>query len=135
MSRKNGPQEPRKKDRRVFYYDGECGFCIGSVRWLRRLDLFKSVDWIPYQSLDQPPPGLTWADLAASVYLDTGRGHLYPGFYAIRMLTLKMALLVPLAPLLWFPGVHIPGVALYHWVARNRHRLSAWRIPGTGPGH
>jgi predicted DCC family thiol-disulfide oxidoreductase YuxK len=134
MSRKNKPQEPRREGKWVFYYDGECGFCIRAVGWLYRLDLFKRVDWIPYQSLDKPPQGLTWDDLEASVYLDTGRGPLYPGFYAVRMLTLKVALLVPLAPLFWFPGVHVPGVALYHWVARNRHRLSAWRIPGISPG-
>jgi predicted DCC family thiol-disulfide oxidoreductase YuxK len=134
MSRKNQTHQLHRKDRWVFYYDGECGFCIRAVGRLYRLDLFKMVDWIPYQSLAQPPQGLTWEDLEASVYLDTGRDHLYPGFYAVRMLTLRVALMAPLAPLLWLPGVHVPGEALYHWVARNRHRLSAWRIPGIGSG-
>jgi predicted DCC family thiol-disulfide oxidoreductase YuxK len=134
MNDKNKIQEPRRKDKWVFYYDGECGFCIRAVGWLYRLDLFKAVDWIPYQSLDRPPQGLTWDDLEAAAYLDTGEGRLHRGFYAFRMLTLKLPPLVPLAPLFWLPGAHLPGVALYRWIARNRHHLSACRIPGIRSG-
>jgi predicted DCC family thiol-disulfide oxidoreductase YuxK len=122
------------KSRWVFYYDGECPFCIGSVKWLARMDLLNQIHWVPFQSLAEPPRGLTWEDLEAEVYLDTGGGRLYGGFYAVRMLSLRVLLLLPLAPLLWFPGMQLPGKAVYHWVSTNRHRISQWRAPGLGGG-
>lgn len=120
------------RPRWIFYYDGECPFCIASVRWLARLDLLNRVDWVPFQALEEPPRGLTWDDLEAEVYLDTGRERLYGGFYAVRMLTLRVLLLMPLAPLFWLPGMPIPGTAVYHWVSTNRHRISSWGLPGLG---
>src|SRR5918992_1697016 len=132
MDTPNEAQEPGRKDKWVFYYDGDCGFCARGVRGLDRLDLRNSVTWTPYQFLESPPRGLTWDDLNAAAYLDTGEGHLHRGFYAFRKLTLKVPLLTPLAPLFWLPGAHLPGVALYRWIARNRRRLSACRIPGIG---
>ena len=126
------PSEPGKAQC-VLYYDGDCGFCTRGVGGLRALDRGKAVQWVPFQSLDEPPGGLTWDDLNLAAYLDCGGGPPKEGFYAFRQLTLKIPLLLPLAPLLWFPGVHIPGTTLYRWIARNRYRLSRCRFPGTGP--
>jgi hypothetical protein len=87
--------------------------------------------WLPYQDLETPPHGLSWEDLDRAAYLDDpGQGRLYEGFYAFRMLTLRLIPLLPLAPLFWFPGVHLVGVAIYRWVARNRSHLSTCRLPG-----
>jgi len=120
---------------RVFYYDADCGFCSWTVRWLRRFDLFHRMTWRSFQSLDKPPYHLTWDDLDQAAYLDDdGRGKLYGGFYAFRMLTVRLWPLMVLAPLFWFPGMHIPGVAVYGWVAKNRYRISACRLPGSPPG-
>ena len=80
----------------VFYYDGDCGFCTRVVRALEHLDLSDAVAWVPYQTLDDPLAGLSWDDLDRAAYLDTGKGRLRGGFYAFRMLTLR---LVPLLPL------------------------------------
>jgi predicted DCC family thiol-disulfide oxidoreductase YuxK len=134
MDTQNEGQGPGRNDNWIFYYDGVCGFCVRAVRGLSCLDLRNLVTWTPYQSLESPPRGLTWDDLNTAAYLDTGEDHLYEGFYAFRMLTLKLLPLFPLAPLFWLPGAHWPGVALYRWIARNRRRLSACRIPGIGPG-
>ena len=124
--------EPPRGRGWVFYYDGACGFCTRAVRWLSRADLLRRIDWVPYQSLDSPPKGLSWNDLDRSAYLDTGRG-LHEGFYAFRMLTLRLIPLVPLAPVLWLPWVAPTGVRVYRWVARNRNRLGNLRIPRPWP--
>lgn len=108
----------------AFYYDGDCRFCIRVVRLLALLDLFGRVNWVPYQSLETPPAGLSWEDLDRAAYLDTGSHGLHEGFYAFRMLTLRLVPLLPLLPVLWLPGMGLLGVPAYRWVARNRHRIS-----------
>ena len=49
---------------------------------------------------------------------------LYRGFYAFRMLALRLPPLLLVAPLLWLPGVNRLGEAAYEWVAANRFRIS-----------
>ena len=120
----------------TFYYDGDCGFCTLSVRILATADFFGRVKWTAFQELPEPPQGLTWEDLDAAAYLEvapsvslpsgTGRqARLYRGYYAIRMLTLRLPPLFPLVPLLWLPGVNRLGEAAYAWVAANRYRISS----------
>ena len=116
-----------------FYYDGDCGFCSWVVRWLRRTDFVGGVEWVPYQSLERPPGDLSWEDLDRSAYLDAGKAQLYEGYYAFRKLTLKVPALIPLAPVFWLPGVAIPGVRAYRWVARNRYRISRCGLPARHP--
>lgn len=121
-----GDTRPQK----VFYYDADCGFCTWTVRWLKRCDWFDRITWTSFQSLDKPPYHLSWEDLDRAAYLDDdGQGRLYGGFYAFRLLTLRLWPLMPLAPVFWFPGMHRPGVAVYRWVASNRYAISACRLP------
>ena len=120
----------------VLYYDGECGFCTVSVRVLAFADFFRVVTWTAYQELPAPPAGLAWEDLDAAAYLEVRKGssesggrpeeerRLHRGFYAFRMLTLRLPLLIPLALLLWLPGVNRLGEWAYEWVAANRYRIS-----------
>ena len=114
----------RRKPEWTFYYDGECGLCKGLVKWLVHADLSKQIDWIGFQTLSQPPKGLSWGDLNTAAYLETGAGDLYEGFFAIRWLSVKLPPLWPLAIVLWTPGASLLGVPAYRWVARNRGRLS-----------
>ena len=120
----------------VLYYDGECGFCTWWVRLLAWLDFFRVVAWIDFRGLSAPPAGLSWEDLDAAAYLEVKHPssspdtmgeddiRLYRGFYAFRMLTLRLPMLLPLAPLLWLPGMNRLGEAAYAWVAANRYRIS-----------
>ena len=106
----------------VFYYDGECGFCTRVVRVLAATDLRRRVRWVAFQSLEEFPGALTRADLQREAYVQHG-DKLEGGFYSFRRLTLLLPPLWPLAPLMWFPGMHRLGEAAYAWVARNRGRL------------
>ena len=87
-------------------------------------DIFQRVQWVPFQSLEEPPRGLSWEDLNRAAYLDSGQGVLHEGFYGIRMLTLRLFPLLPLAPVFWFPGMNSLGTAVYRWIATNRYRIS-----------
>ena len=119
----------------VIYYDGECGFCILCVQALKPCDFFRHVAWAPYQALPEPPGGLTWDDLDQAAYLEVRKAgavgsegesttRLYRGFYAFRMLTLRLPPLFPLAIVAWLPGVDRLGERAYAWVAANRYRIS-----------
>lgn len=124
------------KRRWVLYYDGECGFCTLSVKALALADFFRAVTWTAYQDLAEPPDGLTWEDLDAAAFLEIREGspgsgeglaegpRLYRGFYAFRVLALRLPPLMPLVLLLWLPGVNHLGEWAYRWVAANRYRIS-----------
>lgn len=129
-------KKAQSSHRWAFYYDGDCDFCTRVVRGLSRIDFFRQVQWVPFQALEEPLPGLTWQDLDRAAYLSTGQGRLHEGFYGFRMLTLRLLPLVPLAPLFWFPGMNLLGVPVYRWIARNRYRISACRVPTSkSAGH
>ncbi len=118
----------------VFHYDGDCEFCTRVVRALFRIDFFGRITWFPYQTLEKPPGGLSREELDSAAILDTGQLRLHQGFYAFRMLTLRLLPLLPLAPVLWFPGMNLVGAPFYRWVARNRHRLSRGQTPPRKDG-
>ncbi len=108
----------------LFYYDGDCGFCTLVVGLLTKFDFSRQVSWVPYQSLSEPPEGLTWQDLDREAYLEGNRRR-ECGFYAFRRLCLILPPLLPFAPFFWLLGVNLSGEAVYRWVARNRGRFSA----------
>jgi predicted DCC family thiol-disulfide oxidoreductase YuxK len=117
-----------------FYFDGDCGLCRWFVQWICRMDFSSGITWISVGSLMRPPHGLSWEDLDRAAYLQVGEGKFLEGFYAIRMLTRKVPALWPLAPVFWLPGVHVPGRAVYRWVAANRYRLSRCPVPDRRRG-
>lgn len=120
-----GNTQSTKGKRWVFYYDGDCRFCARVTSWLSRIDFSQRVSWIRSQALDEPPAGLTWDDLRRFAFLeDRLSGLTYEGFFAFRMLTLRMPALAPFLPLFWFPGVSFVGVAVYRWIAQNRYRIA-----------
>ena len=92
----------------AFYYDGDCGMCRRIIAVLSSLDVRRSITWVPFQSLNDPPGGLGWDDLDRSAYFDRGKPPLLAGFHAFKALTLRLPLLWPLAPIFLFAG-HRPA--------------------------
>ena len=122
--------EQDEKNAEVFYYDADCRFCIRVVRLLSKVDILGRITWVPYQVLETPPPGISWEDLKRAAYLvDSVRGRHDEGFHAIRMLTVRLPLLFPLAPIFWFPAMGLAGAVVYRWVARNRYRIFGCAAP------
>ena len=116
----------------TLYYDGDCGLCDSIRWWLSRLDFGRRIHWVAYQSLQDPPPGLAWADLERAAFLRTRDGRLHEGFYAFRMLSIRLPPLLPFVPLAWFPGVDKVGSRVYGWVAANRRSIP-FGCRGTPP--
>ncbi len=119
--------------RATLLYDGRCGFCIASVRRLLALDVFGVVEAVDFHSLSDVSrvhPALTPTRCHSRMQLVEPTGRLTEGFFSVRRLSVMLPLLMPLAPLLYLPGVGWLGQRAYDWVARHRglfHRSTACR--------
>lgn len=107
-------------------YDGDCALCRKSVSLLQRLDWFHRLTYVNVREQAQIPDDarLQPDRLLQEMHLVTpDGGRVYHGFAAFRWFAWRLPLLMPLAPLLYLPGVPRLGQRLYLWVARNRFRL------------
>lgn len=109
----------------VLIYDGGCGFCTRSARWIeRRFRPGSPARVAPWQEVDLAALGLTEADVrAAAWWVDEGgrrrRGHaaIAAGLRACRGGWRAVGAVLAL------PLVSTLAGAVYAWVARNRHRI------------
>jgi predicted DCC family thiol-disulfide oxidoreductase YuxK len=121
------PDPDRSPGTDVVIYDGDCRFCQGQVRNLRRLDCCG--DRLSFISLHDPRvaqryPDLSHNDLMAQMYVVDTNGNRHGGSEAVRYLTRRLPLLWPVMPIL-----HLPGTAgLWRWgyrqVAKRRYKIS-----------
>jgi predicted DCC family thiol-disulfide oxidoreductase YuxK len=124
-------------------FDGDCGFCARTRRWMERFDLEKSFAWEPFQQARELY-GISPEALRQRLYLVTGAKK-YSGFRAFRIMALYnpltyfvmlVALLLPQSAyfhhrswvavffVLFFSPLFVPvGETVYAWIARNRHRI------------
>jgi predicted DCC family thiol-disulfide oxidoreductase YuxK len=106
-------------------YDGTCGFCVRSLRVLKRLDFLgrlELVDATDRQGVEERFPLARTANLDSAMYAVT-KGGLYRGFDAFRRAGWALPIVAWLMPLLYVPGVPQVGRWLYGIVARNRKSL------------
>jgi predicted DCC family thiol-disulfide oxidoreductase YuxK len=113
---------------RYVLYDGGCGMCRRTLRWLRYLDLLRKTvpqniadDWDRIQS--------RWPQLDAEACLRdmhvlTEDRTIYRGFDGYRSLAWVLPALWPLIPLLYLPPVRWIGWKVYRRVADNRRTCS-----------
>jgi predicted DCC family thiol-disulfide oxidoreductase YuxK len=112
--------------RHVVIYDGDCPMCTFQMRLLTWLDWCKAIRLIP---LSDPlactlAPTLRREDLLAAIHCITSDGHVHRGARCLRFVGLRLPLMIPLALILWVPGVIWVAERVYAWVAKNRHLLS-----------
>ena len=117
-----------KRDRPVLLYDGDCGFCTASVRFVERR-IPTSADPVPYQAADLAALGAS-ADRAAREVLWVARdGRVYGAAQAAAMLLIDAGgAWRALGLLLRVPPVRWAAYGVYRLVAANRGRL-----PGATP--
>ncbi|TVQ02967.1 MAG: DUF393 domain-containing protein [Planctomycetaceae bacterium] len=121
------PDPDRSPAADVVIYDGECRFCTGQVRNLRRLDI--GGRRLSFLSLHDPRvseryPDLSYDELMAQMYVVDGQGVRHGGSEAVRYLSRRLPALWPVMPIL-----HLPGTAgLWRWayrqVAARRYRIA-----------
>ncbi len=107
-------------------YDGDCRFCSAQVRWLKKLDWFNTLEFISLTDsrVKEIVPAISQKELLEAVYCVAKDGKISRAARCFRFLAMRIPLLVPLALLLWFPGVIWIAEKIYEAIARNRSTLS-----------
>lgn len=104
-------------------YDGQCVFCIRSLKLFRAVDIyrvFRFHDAHDEERIAAAFPELQGADFDNAMFAVTQGRQVYRGFFAFRRMIWSSPLTWWMIPMFYFPGATILGVRLYAWVARNR---------------
>jgi predicted DCC family thiol-disulfide oxidoreductase YuxK len=113
----------RKRDRPVLVYDGECGFCTSSARFVER-HIPTGADIVPSQATDLDALGTTRQRAAREVLWVDRQGRVCGGARAaaglLRDAGGRWALI---GWLLGLPPFSWAVMVAYRIVAANRHRL------------
>jgi len=112
--------------RHIVLYDDECSMCTFQMKVLSWLDWFDVLALTPLSDprAKEIAPRLTREELIEAIHCVTPEGRIYRGARAIRFAGMRLPLLVPLALVLWLPGVIRIAELIYNWVSRHRHLLS-----------
>lgn len=107
-------------------YDDLCPFCTFQMRVVTWLDWFNQVSLVPvsHPRAALVAPSLTREDMLSAIHCVTKDGRIHRGARCIRFIGMRMPLAVPVALVLWFPGVIWVAEKIYVWVSRNRYLLS-----------
>lgn len=107
-------------------YDGQCGFCIRSLRLCRALDVRGSLrfhDANARQDVLAAFPELKDADFEHAMFTVAPDRRIARGFFGFRRILWESPLMWPLLPLFYFPGTRRIGPKVYARVARSRGRF------------
>jgi len=107
-------------------YDEGCPFCRWQMRCLKRLDWLRALRPIPISEASRLalPEPLSREELLEALHCVTPAGRVYKGARAFRRMGLRLPLLVPLALLLYVPGMIAVAEFFYKPISRNRYLLS-----------
>ena len=110
----------------IVLFDDECSLCTFQSRVISWLDWFNTVKMVPISipNVLKIAPGLTRTDLQEAIHCVSPNGRIHRGARCIRHISLRMPLALPMAILLWVPGVIYIAEIAYRRVSRNRHLLS-----------
>lgn len=110
---------------RVVIYDGMCGICFQVARFIKRLDHYQKMTFVPNYLEDKLPKGVTLETTEQSVVvasIDGNRHWLRADAIAqiLRALPYGWAI----ARLIDLPGIHGLTEWLYNQIAKNRREIS-----------
>ena len=110
----------------IVLYDGECPLCTFQMKLLTWLDWCNVLSLLPISdpSAAELAPHLTREELLEAIHCLSRQGRLYRGARCIRFVGMRLPLLIPIALVLWIPGVIWIAEKLYTRLSRNRHLLS-----------
>ena len=113
-------------DKNTVIYDDLCPMCTFQMRVVSWLDWFSALRLMPMSDprAVEIAAGVTREELRERMVCATPAGRLHRGARAVRHLALRVPLLVPLALLMWVPGVIWIAEWVYTRVAHNRYVLS-----------
>ncbi len=107
-------------------YDGECPMCIFQMKVLTWLDWSGALALVPLSDprAQEIAPQLSREDLQEAIHCVTPDGRIFRGARAIRFVGMRLPLLVPVALVLWLPGVIQLAEIIYRRVSRHRQIFS-----------
>ncbi|HXG47315.1 MAG TPA: DUF393 domain-containing protein [Methylomirabilota bacterium] len=113
---------------RIVLYDDGCPMCTFQMRLIGWLDWFDTVSLMPlsHPRATDLAPSLTPEALREAIHCIAPEGRIYRGARCIRHVALRLPLAMPMALVLWIPGVIWVAERVYQWISRNRHLLSRW---------
>ena len=96
------------------------------MKVLTWLDWFHVVTLVPISDskAQEIAPQLGREQLMEAIHCVAPDGRIYRGARALRFLGMRMPLLLPLALILWLPGVIWIAEKVYMWISRHRYLLS-----------
>lgn len=118
----------------LLVFDGDCGFCTASARWIEARLPGGEVEVEPWQALDLDELGLTEHDVSTAAWWIDGDGRSRRGHLAIgHALIAAGGVWALIGRLMTIPPVSWLARPAYALVARYRHRLpgatDACRLP------
>ena len=112
-----------RRERPVFLYDGECAFCMRTVRWLQK-HLPVQPQLQPWQGSDLAALGVAEAEASHSVQWIEPSGRVSGGATAVaRLLVSNGGRLAVLGRLMLVPPVSWVAAVVYRLVAKYRRHL------------
>lgn len=107
---------------RIVFYDGECGFCTRTVRWLLVIDHYRRLKFAPLQGTAAALvlPSEFIHDVSSVVYHRDGKNFVRSEAI-IRLLADCSWYWMPVYAVLLVPTSWRDG--MYNWIARNRDRV------------
>ncbi|MDJ0836318.1 MAG: DUF393 domain-containing protein [Acidobacteriota bacterium] len=107
-------------------YDDKCPMCTFQMRTLIWLDWFDILTMVPisHEKAAQLAPGIGREDLLEAIHCVSNRGKIHRGARALRFVCMRLVLGIPMALVLWIPGVIQIAELIYRWISKNRHLLS-----------
>lgn len=108
-------------------FDGHCGLCRRSVRWLRALDWRGRLRFVDFQNEEERrscAPDIPYEELDRALHIRFPSGKTLNGFSAFRALCWYLPLLWPIIPFLWLPGARLTGDGVYGCIAARRKRCT-----------
>jgi predicted DCC family thiol-disulfide oxidoreductase YuxK len=109
-------------DRPVLLYDGDCGFCTSSARWIGRRKVDATI--VAWQFADLKRYGITAQQASSAVQWVAADGRVSQGHEAIaRALGRGGLALRILGKLLVLPGISAVSRVGYQLISKYRYRL------------
>jgi predicted DCC family thiol-disulfide oxidoreductase YuxK len=118
-----------RRERPVLVYDGDCGFCTSSIRFIER-HVPTSAEIVTFQSTDLDALGTTKERAAHEALWIDRSGRVYGGAQAAAKLLME-------AGGLWWVLGAIARIPPFRWLVHGIYRLIAgnrYRMPGATTG-
>jgi predicted DCC family thiol-disulfide oxidoreductase YuxK len=110
----------------IVLYDDGCPLCAFQMRVITWLDWFNTVSLLPisHPRVSQVVPAISREALIEAIHCVAKDGRNYRGARCLRFIGMRMPLAIPVALVLWIPGVIWIAEKIYMWISRRRNRLS-----------